>query len=87
MWLQPLLAKAGSPLRKLALCGTMFMLGGAQAVAAGLSTAPQLQELNLQYINTWDNRDEGWMALAPGLRRLGPSLQSLKLGNDTHVLQ
>ena len=77
--LQPLLSKAGSPLRKLALCKTIFGWDDAQAMAAGLSTAPQLQELNVQGISFRDDQEKGWMALAPGLSRLGPSLQSLSL--------
>ena len=77
--LQPLLANAGSPLRRLALCETYFRLEDAQGLAAGLSTAPQLQELNLKYIDMFEGRNEKWMALAPGLSRLGPSLQSLDL--------
>ena len=78
--LQPLLAKAGSPLRKLALCKTIFGWDDAQALAAGLSTAPQLQELNVQGISFRVDQEKGWMALAPGLSSLGPSLQSLSLG-------
>ena len=75
--LRLVLAKEGSSLRNLDLGFNGFKMEGAQLLASGLSTATQLQGLSLE--QTWLG-DEGWVALAPALSCLGPSLQSLQLG-------
>ena len=77
--LQPVLAKKGSPLRKLDLSDNRFSSGGGRALAAALSAASHLHELDLRYTYL---RDAGWKALAPALSHLGPCLRSLSLAVD-----
>ena len=80
--LQPVLAREGSPLRRLDLSFMELRVKGAQSLASGLSTATQLQELNLR--NTAIGHHwQGWVALVPAFRRLEPSLQSLQLAFES----
>ena len=81
--LQPALARERSPLHNLGLSSTKFDAEGACALAAGLSMAIQLQELDLRFAIF---KDDAWEVLAPALSGLRPSLQSLKLGSGSAEL-
>ena len=78
--LQPALARERSPLRVLHLGFSTLAVESVHSLASGLSTATQLQGLALGHTRLGD---EGWVALAPALSCLGPSLQWLELGRHS----